>query len=357
MLSKYPRVIIFLNKIEHNTKIIVKQANKFGIEITGVTKATCANIDVAKVMIAGGVKSIGDSRIENLKQLKKSGILTDLILLRTPMLSELDDVIEYADISLNTELEVISKLNEKALSKKRKHRIIIMIEMGDLREGIMKDDVNDIIKEVLKMKGIKLWGVGMNLACFGGVIPTIEKIKHFSLIVSNIEDYFKYKFEMISGGNSANISGLLKEVDNGRINNLRIGEGILRGLETINRKPIPNTYQDCFTLECEIIECKEKPSKPEGITSQNAYGEIPKFNDIGKIRRAIVAIGRQDVIVEDLIPIDSNVEILGSSSDHIILNLKNTNYRVGDIVRFSMKYGALVNLFTSKYVNKICVRD
>lgn len=351
-MSEYPRLIISLNKIIHNTRIIVDLAKKYDITITGVTKATCADLEIVKSMISGGVKLIGDSRIENLMQIKKLGISEDLILLRTPMLSELDDVIKYADISLNSELEVISKLAEKALSEEKKHRIILMVEMGDLREGILKQDIQNIVKKILGIKGIELFGIGMNLACFGGIIPTENKIKIFNNLVTEIEVNFNHSFKMISGGNSANIPALLNKNHLGKINNLRIGEGILMGTETINRTPIPDTYQNCFILECEIIEYKIKPSKPDGVVGQNAYGERKKFKDLGQIRHAIVAIGRQDVIVDDLIPIDPNVKILGSSSDHVVLNIENNDYKVGDIVRFFVRYGALVNLFTSKYVIK-----
>jgi predicted amino acid racemase len=276
------------------------------------------------------------------------------MLLRTPMISETDEVVEISDISLNSEIKVINNLSKAAIKKGKEHRIMLMVEMGDLREGVNIEELDKLIPKIMSLKGIELYGLGMNLACFGGVVPTKEKILKFGKIVDSIEKKYDLKLQMISGGNSANIPLLLNNIKHANINSLRIGEGILLGLETVNRTPIPDTYQDAFILETEIIELKEKPSIPYGEISQNAFGNVPKFIDYGKITRCIVAIGRQDVIVEDLIPIDKNIEILGSSSDHIILYIKNlkNNYKVGDIVKFKVKYGALVNLFTSKYVKK-----
>jgi len=303
-------------------------------------------------MLEGGVIGIADSRIENIKKMKENGIRTNFMQLRTPMISEVDDVVKHVDISLNTEIKVIEKISKKALEQKKKHKIILMVEMGDLREGIPKENLDQIIKKIQKLKKIELYGIGMNLACLGGATPTQEKIKEFCILVKNIEDKHKIKFQMISGGNSANISGLLEKSEKTKINNLRIGEGILLGVETVNRTPIPDTYQDAFILEAEIIENKLKESKPYGKITQNAFGKIPEFKDVGKINRTILAIGRQDTIIEDLVPLDKNIEILGSSSDHIILHVKNNKYNVGDVVRFRLKYGALLHLFTSKYIQK-----
>ena len=303
-------------------------------------------------MIEGGVQGIADSRLENIKKMKKQGIKTDFMQLRTPKLSEISDLIKYSDISLNTENKVIEKISDECQKQNKKHKIILMIEMGDLREGITIDQIDEIIKKTKKFDNIDLLGIGMNLACLAGVIPTNEKIDKFCKLVNKLEKIHKIEFKIISGGNTANIPSLIKKPNKTKINNLRVGEGILLGLETINRTEIPKTYQDAFILEAEIIEYKHKESKPYGKITQNAYGETPNYKDIGKINRVILAVGRQDTIPKDLIPLDKDIEIIGSSSDHIILHIKNNSYRIGDIVRFKLKYGALVSCFTSKYVKK-----
>lgn len=303
-------------------------------------------------MLKVGVKVIADSRVENIKHMRKSGLNTDFMLLRTPMISEITEVVEHVDVSLNSELRIINELSLEALNQGKVHNVLLMVEMGDLREGITIDEADNIVEETLSLEGVNLSGIGMNLACFGGVVPTDKKIKEFSEMVSKLESKFNVNFNLISGGNSANIPSLIDNVNQGKINNLRVGEGILLGLETVNRTPIPNTYQDAFTIEGELIELKHKPSVPYGEISQNAFGETPAFEEQGDIRRAIIALGKQDVIVKDLQPLNKQVEILGSSSDHIILNLNKADYKIGDKIKFNMKYGALVHLFTSKYVKK-----
>jgi predicted amino acid racemase len=351
-MGEYPKLIIDLNKIEHNTSTISTLASKHDITITCVTKCCCGDPRVAQAMIAGGAKSIADSRVENLKKMKEAEIETELMLLRTPMLSQVKEVVKYADISLNSDIGVITELSHHAEKTGKPHKIIVMVEMGDLREGVPVTLLGPLIDKVLKLNNIELYGLGMNLACFGGIVPTQAKLQEFSDVVDKIENEFNLKFQMVSGGNSANIPLLLEPKQSTRIDHLRIGEGILLGLETVNRTPIPGTFQDAFVVEAELIELFEKPSVPSGEISQNAFGETPRFDDKGLILRGILALGRQDVIVDGLTPLDQNISILGSSSDHILVRVKSDGYKVGDKVRFKMDYGGLLHLFTSSYVEK-----
>jgi predicted amino acid racemase len=274
------------------------------------------------------------------------------MLLRTPMLSEVKEVVKYSDISLNSDMLVLNQLSNESKKIGDVHRVIIMIEMGDLREGVPQNRLDHLLFKASKLKGIEICGLGMNLACYGGIVPTKEKLIEFSELVDKLEQELKISFQIISGGNSANIPLLLNSKRITRVNNLRIGEGILLGLETVYRTPIPGTYQDAFILEAEIIELNEKHSVPDGEISQNAFGEIPVFEDKGIIKRGILAVGRQDVIIEGLKPLDNNVKILGSSSDHIIFQIKSNDYNVGSILEFQMDYGGLLHLFTSQYINK-----
>ena len=49
---------------------------------------------------------------------------------------------------------------------------------------------------------------------------------------------------------------------------------------------------------------------------------------------------------------NNSLEILGSSSDHIILKSKNNNLKVGDEVKFDLDYGGLLAAMTSPFIKK-----
>ena len=137
------------------------------------------------------------------------------------------------------------------------------------------------------------------------------------------------------------------------ITQLRLGESFVLGNNTESGKPVEWLNTDCFTLEAELVEVQRKPSKPIGTSGLNAFGERVTFEDRGEMIRGILAIGRQDVNPDGLTPLDPDVEIIGASSDHLIVNLTSCKkYKVGDTLRFIPDYGALLKLTTSKYVHR-----
>ncbi|WP_084006456.1 alanine/ornithine racemase family PLP-dependent enzyme [Guptibacillus hwajinpoensis] len=346
-----PRIEINLAKIAHNAAALVALYGIKNIGLMGVTKAVCGAPEVAKVLLDEGFSMLADSKVVNLKKMKEAGLKADLVLLRAPALSEIDTVIKYADISLNTELSVIEKLSEEALKNHLVHKIIVMIEMGDLREGIMPATLETFIEKVVKLEGIKIVGIGVNFACFGGVKPNNAKMNELSLLATMIQTKFALPLSIVSGGNSANYNWFINATDVTKVNNLRLGESIYLGRETLNRQVIPGLYTDAFTLITEVIEAKIKPSMPYGEIGQNAFGEVPEFRDRGIMNRIILGIGKQDVLVSGLTPL-LDIEILGSSSDHMVLNAKESKLQVGDEVTFNLNYGALLSIMTSPYVYK-----
>lgn len=352
-VEAYPSLQIDTNKVKHNLKVIKKLCKN--IKIAGVIKVFCGNPIIAQILVDGGIDYLADSRIQNL--IKVQSINAEKILLRLPSHSEVDLVVQYSDASLNSELSTIKKLNECAMKYNKRHKIILMVDLGDLREGIFNErEVFDIVAEVMQYKNILLEGIGTNLTCFGGVIPTHDSLNQLVQLQSKLEDEFDVKLNVISGGNSSSIHLVQKnEMPNG-INHLRLGESIYFGREATYLKNIPETFDDAAILKAEIIEIKEKPSVPIGEITFNAFGNIPSFEDKGTIKRAICAVGRQDIYCEALTPLDEKIQVLGDSSDHLLLHLPlESIYQVGDILSFKVKYQGVLRAMTSEYINKIYI--
>ena len=352
-----PRVEINLEKIRHNAKILRDKYGRKGIDITGVVKGVAADLKIANALIESGINSLADSKIANIEKMKKANVNASLLLLRSPAMSEIERVVAHADISVNTELEVIRALSEEALRQKKKHKIIIMVEMGDLREGILLKDAPHFLRETMNYPGIEIIGIGTNFACFAGVMPTEQKMREFSRFVTSIQKRFSLDLPYISGGNSANHNWLLKTKNTGAVTNIRLGEAIFLGRETENNDAIPSLYQDAFHFIAEVIESKIKPSFPSGNAGRNAFGESIALENRGNMRRAIVSAGRQDVLVSGLSPVQPPFEIIGSSSDHIIIDTKNICLKPGDEVSFSLTYGAMLSAMTSPYVHKTYIHS
>ncbi len=348
-----PRIEINYPKLVHNTKVLQNKAKEHGIELAAVTKSFCGIPEIAQGYIDGGVKYLADSRVSNLKKLQRLPI--PKVLLRIPMLTEVQEVVAYADISLNSEMVTIRNLNKKAMELGVNHKIILMVDLGDLREGIFEEEeVIQGAKDVEGLSNILLHGIGVNLTCYGGVIPSAKNLSKLEALGGIIEKEIGRTLELYSGGNSSSIYLLDKKGMPERINHLRLGEAIVLGTESAYGKNIENTHQDIFQLVAEIIELKEKPSLPIGDIGMDAFGNTPSFEDEGVRKRAILAVGRQDIGSYDVYPVEEGMKILGASSDHLILDLTDAHgdYEVGDEIRFNLRYGALLSLMTSEYVTK-----
>lgn len=345
-----PRIEIALSQIQHNAQMLCELYGQQGISLMGVSKAVLGEPLIAEAMIKGGVKFIADSRLENIQKMKQAGISTQFVLLRTA-LSQAESTVENVDISLNTEIETMVELDHYAKMQNKIHQVILMVEMGDLREGILPQDIFLFIKRAFSLSHIKIVGLGCNLACYGGIKPDNQKMRQLSELTEAIEREFHLNLSLVSGGNSANYEWYSSAPKIGRINNLRVGESILLGLETVNRKAIPQLHTNAFKLIAEVIESKEKPSIPFGEVCQDAFGNVPVFRDRGIHNRAIIALGKQDTLISGL-TCDRTMEILGSSSDHLVIDGKNLALKVGEGVNFGLDYGSLLAAMTSPFIKK-----
>lgn len=350
-----PRVTINLDQIEHNARTVADLCRRHGIEVFGVTKGSCGMPQVARAMLRGGVTGIGESRFENIRRLRASGIDCPILLLRSPPLSHIDEVIDSVDLSLNSELATIRQLSRVAERMSRVHDIILMIDLGDLREGIWPDQLMPTVEQAIALAGVRIVGLGTNLSCFGAILPSEENMGALVEHARLLERRFGLSLRYVSGGNSSSLPLLLAGKMPAGINHLRIGEAILQGgRDTFHEEPWQVLDRGAFLISGELLEVKTKPSVPIGQAGVDAFGCKPVFQDKGKRLRGILNIGREDIVVEGLIPAAAGVAVLGASSDHLVVDLSemDPHPQVGDRLSFQMNYAALLAAMTSEYVEK-----
>ena len=345
-----PRLEVDLEAVRHNARHLVTALAPRGIRVTAVTKAVVGWDCVASAMIDGGVIGLGDSRIENLGSLRRSGLTTPLTLVRSPMLSQVDMVVTDADVSLNTEPRVLAALSASAVTQQQVHGVVLMVELGDLREGVAVVDVTEMARRVRDLPGLDLAGLGTNLACQSGVVPDQTKMDELSSLVEQVEAEAGLELATVSGGNSANLGWALTTDDPGRIDELRLGEAILLGRDPLDRRPLDGLRVDAFRVVAEVIEVKTKPIRPWGRLGQTAFGVAPPSDPgAGTRRQALVALGRQDVDPEGLTP-PEGISVRGASSDHLVVDVGDHDVEVGDELAFLPNYSALLRASTSPFV-------
>lgn len=358
---KYPALFYDRAKLVNNVRILSSKCGEHGIDIAGIIKATNGAAATAEDFVAGGAKLIGSSRLEQLARAKAAGIRVPLLMIRVPMLSEVSEMLNIADISLNSEPVVLEAINEAALKRGITHKVILMADLGDLREGFfdMEELIETAVKVENEMPGLVLAGVGTNLGCYGSVMPTEDKMSALAELAEHVESEIGRELEYVSGGATSSLLGVYNGYMPSKINMLRLGAGPIIGpLEDVRvcyNLEVMDELDTPFSLEAEVIELKVKASYPQGRLGVDAAGKKRKYFDRGMRRRALLAMGRADYgDIDNLIPDRKGVELVGASGDHTIIDVEDIdgNIKIGDIVTFRLKYDALLNLSASENVKK-----
>lgn len=357
-MERYPQLEIDLQKLKHNIETIVEKCGERGINVAGVIKGFNGIPEMTKVYNETGCSSIATSRIEQIIEAQKAGVKGPFGMIRVPMLSEVEELVKYCDFSLNSEKEVLDAINEACLAQGKRHGVVLMADLGDLREGFWdKEEMVKVARYVEhQLSNVDLRGIGTNLGCYGSIKPTPEKLDELVDIAEAIEAGIGRQLEIISGGGTITLPIVFDGTVPKRINHLRLGEGIILALDLTTQFGMDMSYmhQDVFTLKGQVIEVKDKPSYPVGELSFTAFGEVGEYEDRGIRRRALVALGKVDIGFEDrLMPRNKAIEIMGASSDHLILDIEECkeDIKVGDIVEFDLCYPTMVYSTSSKNVH------
>lgn len=354
------RVTIDLDLLRHNITVIDKWMRSHGATWTVVTKVLCGHADTLRALQVLGVRSMGDSRLENLQAIERIVPDFEAWYLRVPDLSSIKDVATLADVSLNSEIESIRFIDKEAGKLNYVHRVIIMIELGDLREGILPGSLVQFYQEIFELPNIEVIGIGANLGCLAGAVPNVDQFMQLILYRELLELKFKRKLEMISGGSSAVLPLLLDGELPAEINHFRIGEAIFLGTDLVNGGTLTGLRNDAVLLEAEIAEIKEKGLVPMGETTamQPFEAEAAEETQPGQRGyRAILSVGQLDTDIHGLTPVDPNHTIAGASSDVTVVNLGDNPWglRVGDTIKFRVNYSALLRLMSGRYIGKTVV--
>lgn len=351
-------VKLYREKLEENHQFLDSIFESRDIHWGVVSKMLCGNIIYLKEIIALGVKEIHDSRISNLKKIKDLNPEIQTVYIKPPAQRSIERIVKYADVSFNTEMYTIQLLSDEAQKQNKIHKIIIMIEMGDLREGVMGEELVEFYGSVLRLPNIEIRGIGTNLNCLSGVMPTQDKLIQLSLYKQLIEAKFNIQIPWVSGGTSVAVPLILKNARPMAVNHFRIGEALFFGKDLFTGETMDGMHNDVFKLFTEIIEITEKPNTPTGELGENVAGNIFSMGQVEDFSstslRAILDVGLLDMQPQYISPEDDDISIIDASSDMLVVDITDSKkqYKVGDLISFNLKYMGALYLLNSDYIEK-----
>ena len=360
-MGKRPALIVDHEKLRYNMSTVIGWCREAGIDVAGVIKVTTGMASVALDYEKCGAKWIASSRLEQLVRAKEAGVKIPLLMIRVPMLSEIGEMVSVCDYSLQSSLDTLKAVEQEALKQNRTHNVILMADLGDLREGFFEKDELVAVAEYVenRLDGVHLAGIGTNLGCVGSVKPTEEKMLMLADWAEAVEKAIGRPLEVVSGGATSSLMPVFDKVMPPKVNMLRIGAvtfcGPTEDLRTCyGRKEVDVMSDEAFILEAEVIETNTKPTHPIGELGVDAFGKKATYVDRGRRKRAILAVGRADYgDIDDIIPQLEGAEVTMASGDHTILDIEDCGeeLHVGDTVKFKLKYSAILRLTTSENIN------
>ena len=349
-MRQYPQLEFDLALLRSNADAVISRCRGMGIRVCGVIKGVDGLPEAARVLRAAGAAELGTSRLEQVAKCRAAGVPGPWLLIRIPGLTELPDVVALCETSLQSEWPTLLALEEECLRQNKTHRVIVMTDLGDLREGFWdKKELVDVCERVEReLPHVHLAGIGVNLTCYGSTKPTPEKLNELVGLARQVEQRIGRKLEIVSGGATSSFTLVHWGTMPAGVNHLRIGEAILLGKDLQvdwGIRDMDYLRMDALTLRAEVVEVKDKPTYPIGEFAIDAFGRKPVYEDRGIRRRAILALGRADVgELESLIPREPGMTVIGGSSDHCIVDVEDCPRRlqVGDIVEFSLCYSHML---------------
>ena len=239
---------IKIDDIKGNIKNLSGYFSKHNIQWSLITKVFSGDKEFLRQLLSPDVvkclHSVGDSRLTSLKNLKEVNPEMRTIYIKPPAVVYAEDVVKYADVSLNSSLETIMALNTEAEKQKKIHQVIIMVELGELREGVDRDKIIHFYKKIFNLPHIEVIGLGSNLGCMYGVEPTFDKLLQLVLYKQLIECKYNVKLELISGGSSIT----LPLISQGNIPDWR--SGIFRH-ESVRKQAVFRPEHRCVFVSCQ----------------------------------------------------------------------------------------------------------
>jgi predicted amino acid racemase len=351
------RLTIDLAALHHNISTVDKWVRNHGASWSLVTKAMCGFPDVLAGLAMSGVRSMADSRLSNLSAINNLPTRLETWYLRLPHYPALGKIVQMADVSLNSEFAIIEALNQEAARQGKVHRIIIMVELGDLREGVLPGALVPLYERVSDLSHIEVLGIGSNLGCLSGAVPSLEQFSQLAMFRELLQLKFKHPLPLISGGTSAVIPMLRDGQLPRAINHFRVGESVFLGTDLVHGGWLAGLRHDAITLEVEVVEVKEKSLSPSGETTDMMPFEVlatATHPPGARAFRAVITVGQLDTEIRGLTPLNADYHLVGASSDLAVVNLGDNreNLKPGSVIRFRPSYAALVRLMAGKYIDK-----
>lgn len=349
-----PTLRISAAKLRHNLAYVKTLCQRRGVELMGVVKGCHAHPGVCRVFAEAGITAMGAARVRHAAPIAAAGGAPWMVAL--PPLHRVADVVRGFPVSFNSEVASLEALSRAAAEAGTRHEAMLMVEVGDLREGVMPGQVVETVRRALALEHahFAFKGLAAHFGCMSGLIPTPESVERLTRAAAAVEAALGRRPAVLSVGGSDFLRLLEAGPLHPAITQVRMGYAVLLGKHPDSLDGHPGLERDAVLFEAEVLEVKDKPSMPFGVTGINAFGERLTFVDRGVRKRAVLGFGALETDSRGLTPTLPGMELIGVNSNYSVYDVSDcpVEVRPGQLLRFRMNYKALAQAFHSSLVEK-----
>lgn len=341
-----------------NVEVAVRLAAERGCNVLPVTKVIQSRPDLLSRVPGGWNWPVADVSVANLKALDRIDT-GDKVLLR-PRFSDIPGAVIHADrifLSDPDMARAIARAREACMPG-RPLDIMLMVEAGDLRDGIPLDAVSAVLADLSAEPGMRLEGLAVNFGCLAGVLPGEPVLARVAEACRQLRLSSGLKLPVLSLGGTVCWEPLREGLVPPEFNEIRMGEALFFGWNTSRGIPVPEFDPRVFTLDLEVLEIWEKDVPPSSGDGLNAFGESVVQVLTGLRHRAVLEGGENlspwkhiRCMVQGAVPV-------GASHEYTVLDCEDARVlpRPGECVSFSPAYEAVTRCFLSP-MTEISIRE
>lgn len=345
------RIRVYPARFQQNLNQLWKWSAEHNLDVCVVSKLIGIDPVLTPLILSSPFSSIGLSELSDLAQLQLLAEFQEKnftrICLKLVSPQEMERLVSVCEVSVQTTLSSLVELERICAQKKKQHGILLLVEFGDLREGVPAEELKGLLDFIRSCENLNLYAVGTNLSCFHGVEPDEKNMKKFLSLVESVED--GELVTRISSGSSSHYQLVGAGKLPSRLNHLRIGELLFLGNETLEYSTVDGFHDSVFELEVQVLECFQRPLSPyNGKIGKSAFKQdFLQANEIsGKPWQLVVDLGRKHCDPSDL-QVSKTYSMMGSSSEYLVLR-SATQSKPGDWLKFSLNYKGWMRLLQSR---------
>ncbi len=362
-----PKICLNRSALEHNLRIITRLASRWNFQWLPVLKMVASYPPIKNFLRANGYPVTGTADID--EYLCSGAVPTPdaHVYINIAPLQRAEDVVRRFQRSAVSSREGLRAMEQAAAQTGLRHEILLMIDLGDGREGIpVGPELDSLLKSIERHPPAhaRIAGIGATLGCMSGLCPDDGIMRRLIGIMKDIRNVIPSPATVSLGGSifwnwfalhHDSFHEEIQKIPGWKIE-LRMGDPLLVGFDMYRNTAFlgGNFRRDVFELQAQVLEVQKKHPHKDGTYVTNGHGGHLDETCIRPRIQALLDCGILHTDVTDIKPDWPEAELINYSGNYTVFDVTKCPQRPvqGDVVRFYPGYWAVARAFRTPQTEK-----